>query len=278
MKETVVVLLVAGAVQAQGVMVVDVSGSVKRVQGAAVALYDELASGLGLVLEKGATLELMGLQGGETWRFQGPGQLQLKGGLPQGLKPVSVRKVAAALQGATAFRPGSYGQAGVVMMEKSAKGLGDGPSMPRPRLVVVLSPSTRLAWAPGAPGATFTFEVRGEEGPVARVVTARPEIRLPEGVALAAGRTYAWTVTATPRDLLAPPQSGRIRLADPEVRARMAAAQPSAQATFAERLLYASLLAQEGLDHDAREAWSALLRERPEDPVLRRLAEPDPEP
>lgn len=277
MKETVVVLLLAGALQAQGVLVVDVSGSVKRAEGPAVVLYDELGAGQGLVLEKGAILELMGLQGGETWRFQGPGRLLLKGGLLQGLKPVSVRKVAAALQGATGFRPGSYGQAGVVMMEKSAKHFGDGPSMPRTRMVAVLSPSTRLAWAPGTPGTTFTFELRGDAGVVAMVVTERPEIRLPEGVALASGRTYTWTVTATPRDLLAPPRSGRIRLATPELRARMAAVRPSAEATFSERLLYAALLAQEGLDHDAREAWVGLARERPEDPVLRRLAEPDPE-
>lgn len=277
MKETVVVLLVAGALQAQGVMVVDVSGSVKRAEGPAVVLYDELGSGQGLVLEKGAILELMGLQGGDTWRFQGPGRLLVKGGLPQGLKPVSVRKVAAALQGATEFRPGSYGQAGVVMMEKFAKQFGDGPSMPRTRTVAVLSPSSRLAWAPGAPGTTFTFELRGDAGAVAMVVTERPEIRLPEGVILASGRTYTWTVTATPRDLLAPPRSGRIRLAVPELRARMAAVRPSAEATFSERLLYAALLAQEGLDHDAREAWAGLAKERPEDPVLRRLAESDPE-
>lgn len=277
MKETVVVLLAVGALQAQGVMVVDVSGSVKRAEGPAVVLYDELGPGQGLVLEKGAILELMGLQGGETWRFQGPGRLLVKVGFPQGLKPVAVRKVAAALQGATGFRPGSYGQAGVVMMEKSAKGFGDGLPMPRARMVVVLSPSTRLAWAPGTPGTTFTFELRGDAGPVARVVTERPEIRLPEGVALASGGTYTWTVTATPRDLLAPPRSGRIRLAAPELRARMASLRPSAGAAFAERLLYASLLAQEGLDHDAREAWAGLARERPEDPVLRRLAEPDPE-
>lgn len=277
MRETVVMVLLAGALQAQGVMVVDVSGSVRRAEGSPVAAYDSLDSGQAVVLDKGATLELMGLQGGETWRFQGPGRLLVKEGLPQGLKPVAVRKVAAALQGATAFQPGAYGQAGVVMMEKSAKGPGSMPSLSRSRLVAVLSPSTRLAWAPAALGTTFSFELRDEGALVALVVTERPDIRLPEGVALAPGRTYTWTVTPSPRELLGAPRGGRIRLAPPEVQARLAAAKPSAEAAFADRLLFAALLAQEGLAHDAREAWGELARERPEDPVLRRLAEPDAE-
>ena len=44
MKGTVVVLLVAGALQAQSVMVVDVSGTVKRVRGGGVALYEEVVT------------------------------------------------------------------------------------------------------------------------------------------------------------------------------------------------------------------------------------------
>lgn len=272
MKGTVVVLLVAGALQAQSVMVVDVSGTVKRVRGGGVALYEELETGQGLVLEKGATLELMGLQGGEAWRFRGPGRLRLKAGIPVGLKPLSMRKVAAALQGATGFRPGSYGQAGVVMMEKSSRS-NKGDFAPRqPRAVPVLSARTPLAWVPGEAAAGFRFELRGPKGPVVELRTEGAQVRLPEAISLEEGVTYTWTATALPEHLLESPQKGNLRLAPAALRTRMEEARPADSAFFGERLLYAALLAQEGLVHDARQAWLTLAQERPEDPVLRRLA------
>jgi hypothetical protein len=54
---------------------------------------------------------------------------------------------------------------------------------------------------------------------------------------------------------------------------RVATARPKPGAAFSDRVLYAALLETEGLACEAQEAWTALAKERPEDPTLKQWAE-----
>ena len=61
--------------------------------------------------------------------------------------------------------------------------------------------------------------------------------------------------------------------ADAATAKRLAAARPAPGAPFSERLLYAVQLETAGLADEARQAWAALAKERPDDPGLKEWLE-----
>jgi len=99
-----------------------------------------------------------------------------------------------------------------------------------------------------------------------------PRLRLPDSVKLELGRSYSWSIEAQAVSGLVQSASAGFSLLDaPAVRA-IVAQRPTTEASFSERLLYASLLEEAGLKLDASAYWKTLARERPDDEMLQDLA------
>jgi hypothetical protein len=91
--------------------------------------------------------------------------------------------------------------------------------------------------------------------------TAKPSLKL------SASTVYTWTVM-TPRGAKA---EGRFETASPEAIATAEKSRASAR-SFSERVMHAFILQDLGATQDAKDAWSALSRERPDLPELAVLA------
>ncbi|MGE5616457.1 MAG: hypothetical protein ACM3X5_06040, partial [Bacillota bacterium] len=85
------------------------------------------------------------------------------------------------------------------------------------------------------------------------------------GLKLAPGTRYSWTVATTKGPL----GQAQFETLSSEAAARLPKARP---AGFAERVSYALLLEDVGARQEAREAWGALAKERPDMPELAALA------
>ena len=130
--------------------------------------------------------------------------------------------------------------------------------------IATLTPELR--WRAEAPAGAFTVSVsdangneiwRGNAGPV----SARP------GVKLAPATRYTWTVT-TPAGVLG---EAPFETLSAQALAKVEKSR-AARRSFSDRVLHAFLLQDVGATQDAREAWAALARERPDLPELAALA------
>src|SRR5262249_20429166 len=97
-------------------------------------------------------------------------------------------------------------------------------------------------------------------------------LRLPDNIKLPAGQSYTWSVTAQGASGLLQSASASFSLLDEASARAIAAQRPAADASFSERLLYASLLDNAGLKLAATAYWHALASERPGDETLEELA------
>ena len=123
----------------------------------------------------------------------------------------------------------------------------------------------QLRWR-AAPGAEYTVAVQDAAGRelwkgAARGDGARPDVKL------SAGQRYSWTL-ATARGPVGDAQFETLSM---EALRRVEKSRGGSR-TFGERVVHALLLQEVGAEQEARQAWSALARERPEMPELPALA------
>ena len=98
------------------------------------------------------------------------------------------------------------------------------------------------------------------------------ELRLPESVTLAEGKTYTWEVSTRQANGASFASFGDFTVASAALRAQAAKLKPSAGAPVSDRVAYAAWLGSQELNDDARAAWRQLSDERPDDPQLKALA------
>lgn len=103
---------------------------------------------------------------------------------------------------------------------------------------------------------------------------AVPEWTLPAGYKLPPGRSYAWTVEATPSEGKTVRGQARFSILDADVAARLEAESPKNDASFAYRLRHALTLEALGLNEESRNLWRELARERPGEVAVQERAQP----
>lgn len=263
-----VLLGAALAAQATGVaFVTDVRGAATIEGNGPVRFLAELAPGTRLLVGTGGAVTVTFAASGTEFTLAGPGEFALtpsevkadKGREPQR------RTVAALRDPGVATRTSQAATASVRM-----RGVGPAASpaavleYPVDARVATLRPVLRWKGAMSSEG--VTVRVRDEVGKEVWAAKMLPNVS-PPALRLAPATRYRWTVM-TPQGEL-PEASFETLPADAIERAERSRA---AAKSFSDRVLHAMLLQDLGAPQDAREAWAALSRERPDLPELAALA------
>ena len=137
----------------------------------------------------------------------------------------------------------------------------------------LLAAPEEFSWRPVFGAKTYRFRLSDASGQVLYEVTgdARTQ-RLPDTVILRMGQAYLWSVEALGSSGLTQSASAGFSLLDEAEARAINAKRPAVDASFSERLLYASLLENAGLKLAATTFWKGLASERPEDDMLRELS------
>jgi hypothetical protein len=239
--------------------VTDVDGGAQQA-GEPLKLLAEMSSGAEVDVAAGGRVVVFYFADGNEWTLAGPGRYRLATKAPEALRqaPAPQRKAAPVAYRQFKLRVDRIAQGGTVMRG------GDAAVLASPVDEVVLDRDVRFAWDATAPGATYRFELVDDTG--MRLVSTETKdtaMRLPEGLSLASGRTYYWSLRAT-EGSGAPAfyRATEFRIADDATAQRVKAAAPRAGATFSERALYVALLEDLGAKSAARTARRELAQER----------------
>ena len=237
----------------------DVKGSVTIEGDGVLAFLAELAAGTKLLVGSGASVAVTYGASGTEFTLAGPGEFRIderevsaeKGTRPARRAVTSLPDptiVARVSRAATA----SLRMRGIVPRAEAASAL----EYPVDTRVTTLQPLMRWRVDPAVEGAVVTLvDSNGRQiwKGSAKAGSARPSVKLSPASA------YRWTVV-TPKGMLG---EARFETLAAPLAAKAEKSRAAAK-TFPERVLHALLLQDIGASQEAREAWAALARERPD--------------
>lgn len=226
-------------------------------EGRKLAFLDELAPGTRLLLGSHASAAITYAASGAEFTLAGPGQFLLgpeEVTAERGSKPL--RRGVAALSGTSVVARASQSATASLRMRGLVPAAT--PAMlefPVSTRVATLRPSMR--WR-SSPGEEYTVALQDAAGREIWKGRGKAEGTLP-GPALGAATRYSWTV-ANSHGVLA---EGRFETLPSEAIGRAEKSRAGAR-TFSDRVVHALLLEEVGAEQEARDAWAALARERPD--------------
>ena len=261
------VALAVGAQAAEPVaFIADLRGNATIEGDGKLVFLAELPAGTKLLLGTGATVAVTYAATGSEFTIVGPGEFLVtpsevraeKGALP------SKRKVTTLSDPGVVARVSQSAAASLRMRGLAAPGAEAALVYPVNTRVATLQP--QLRWRGEAPADGFTVSVADASGKEIWKSSSKPTSARP-AVKLSPATSYTWTVM-TPTGRL-----GEAQFQTPaaEVVAKVEKSRSTAK-SFSDRVMHAFLLQDIGAAQDAREAWAALARERPDLPELAALA------
>jgi hypothetical protein len=247
--------------------VTDVQGEA-RVSGAGkVAFLAEFAPMTTLVLEKGARVTLIYSATGAEFALVGPGEFTIEAGEVRALKGAapSRRNVAVRPDATVVARVSQSATASIRMRSITPAPKAD-PNIlvyPRDTRISMLQPTLR--WS-SEKGKAYAIAVSGADGKeVWRGTANAGSIKV--GMKLSPGTHYKWSVSSGGTGL------GEVRFETLPSEAIAKAEKSRAGAkSFSDRTVHAFVLHDLGAAQEAKDAWAALYRERPDLPELAALA------
>jgi hypothetical protein len=232
------------------------------------ALLAEVAKGQKISVGKDSQIAVMYIASGKEFVLKGPGEFVVKDA------EIAAQNGPAPTARPTAWRPAgevrvqvAQASAASVRMRSVAPAKSEAPaSFPAQGAVATLQPTFRWKGEAKARG-DFMLLAPGEEKPVHIAKTLGESYRLP--VKLSPAREYAWSVAVAGNEVAA----GRFRTLPADKLARIEASRPAPTAEFSDRVMFALMLQEAGATQEAREAWTALSRERADLPELAAFAQ-----
>jgi hypothetical protein len=249
----------AARAEAPVAFVADVKGNATIEGDGTLVFLAELSTGTKLLLGSGATVAVIYGASGTEFTLAGPGAFRIdkaEVSAEKGARPA--RTTVAALPDPTVVArvsrtaTASLRMRGIVPPARAATAL----EYPVDTRVTSLQPEMRWKGDPAMEAATVILvDANGKEiwKASAKTVAIRPTVRL------APGTEYKWTVM-TPRGTLG---EARFETLSAPIAAKAEKSRAAAK-TFPDRVLHAILLQDIGASQEAREAWAALARERPD--------------
>lgn len=259
-------------------MTTDVQGTAWLVEGgksARLGLMAYLAAGATLRLDAGAKVSVTYFAKPHEFSLSGPAQavidpdrLRMLSGVAPSMRNLDQNKVAAGQQ----FSAKQRERQTVATFEMKAFVPGS-LQLRQPVDTRLPAAPEEFSWRPLLGAKSYRFQLKDAQGAILySTESASRSLRLPESVKLPAGQSYAWTVDAQDASGERQSASAEFSLVDAATAVRLDAQRPGANASFSERLLYASLLENAGLKTAAQTWWKTLAAERPEDDLLQELA------
>lgn len=266
-------LLFTGIALAEPVaMVTDASQGVSVLDGGKttkLALLDYLEPGMTLRLDAGASLSVTFFAKSVEYRFSGPARLTVQQdrlavseGKPE-VHAVSLNQAATARKYTLAQRE-SVAQA-VYEMRAVRPGL----RLEDPVDTRVIGDDVVLGWDGPQSAGGYQLSLYDASKQLLHQVSLNDRSWMPPAGLLKAGGSYEWEVRASLGNGEVLTARGSFSVADSAAAGMARKQQPSANASFSERVLYALQLEEEGFRYDARRIWKVLAKERPDDTVVR---------
>lgn len=268
----------AGAAELDPIaMTTDVQGTAWLVDGGKqtrLGLMSYLTSGTNLRLEAGARVAITYFAAPREFTLSGPANAVVEGdrvralsGSSPALKNLDQNQVAAGQK----FSARQRERQAVATFEMKSFDPGS-LQLRQPVDTRLLAAPDEFSWRPvfGAKGYRFRLSDAGGQVLYEASGEARKQ-QLPDTVTLRMGHAYSWSVEALGSSGLTQTASAGFSLLDEAEARAITDRRPAAEASFSERLLYASLLENTGLKLAATKYWKALASERPDDDMLREL-------
>jgi hypothetical protein len=274
------VALILPFTAAAGVLVTDVGGRVAlEGQTAAenVQLMAELGDGSSIKLDSGARLVAVDLNSGREYVFTAPGRYRIDKSGPHAIDTGKVEVVAlpASKLPVVKIATGRVAQATLVM-----RGTRKAPTMQpesvSPVNTAALTTTPTLLWPTisEASGIRITLFDRSGKQLLQTAVSNVSTFPIPTEGKLQMGGHYRWQARGERDGQPLAEYGGEFSVLTSDEAARLKRFQPTANAEFSRRALYAALLMEAGAREEARKLWLELRAERPEDPALAKLAQP----
>lgn len=270
-----------------GLLITEVVGQVEVGSTSRTPLktLDEVPDGAWLTLPAGARVVAVELSSGHEFQLRGGGRYRVAAdGLrsEQG-EPVPPRALPANNLPAIKIAPGRVAQATIVMRSVMPRPDGFGEAIdefaPAPQHLVapvrttVVSTTPTLRWKAVELAKTYRITLNTPfSSSVFLAGAEQTEFTVPADQALPPGSACSWRLEARLDQQTVADETGRFRVAPAAAIDRLNRLKPGADATFAERVLYAAQLQEAGARDEASALWQTLSAERPDDEGLRRAA------
>jgi hypothetical protein len=238
--------------------VADLNGNATIEGNGRLAFLAELFPGTRLLLGTGASVAVTYAMSGNEFTIVGPGEFVVTATeirVDRGLRP-TLRSIVALQDAGVVSRASKTATASLRMRGLATEGTARGAlEYPVNTRIATLQPTLR--WQ--GDGTASVADAQGKE--VWKGGASRPHVKLAPATA------YTWNVM-TPKGQLG---EARFETLSAEAIARAEKSRASAR-NFSERVMHALVLQDLGATQDARDAWAALARERPDLPELAVLA------
>jgi hypothetical protein len=260
-------LLAAAAFVAQAAdpvaFVADLQGNATIEGNGKVSFLAELPAGTRLLLGTGATVAITYASSGAEYTVSGPGEFLVAASEVKAERGAAPKKrtVAVLPDAAVIAKMSRTANASLRMRGINPRGTGQvALEYPVNTRVATLQPTLRWSGEPTAD--QFDVAVLDPTGKEVWKGNVKPPMAKP-AVKLSPATIYTWTVM-TPKGAKA---EGRFETASAADMARAEKSRAAAK-SFSDRVMHAFVLQDIGATQDAREAWAALSRERPDIPEL----------
>lgn len=256
-------------------MVTDLSGKGTAGTGKTMrplTILGEVGGGEEVVLEQGARMTVAYVKGAGEFQMTGPARMSMdatgpavKAGAPAVRRASPIAAEAIKLEGANA----SVIQAAVRMRDIPAAGVA--VRSPDGKL---LEPPARYEWKTLEKDQTFAFEIiDGATGKTMVEADVKGgEFAPPAALQFLVDKTYTWSIEYDTGRGGRQTVTAQFTLAGDAERDYFRKLRPAADASFSDRLMYASLMEQAGFTSEAAGLWRVLAAERPESAELRAKA------
>jgi len=244
-------------------MVMDLQGTVTA-NDKPVALLAELDVNTALVVANQSSVTLVYLNTGQEYVLTGPKQATLK---EQNLliagKTVEGKTLLASAEG---LASGNYSQAAIVM--RSGKPKQKKLAIYSPASTGILETNPTLIWQNMGKGFQYHIEVLSENGDsLFETETSQTSIAVPDNVSLPRKELLNWEVEAN-RGSITYYNMADFFIASIEDGKQIEAARPAKNDKFARQILFAWMLENKGITHEAQKYWQMLAKQRPNDKVI----------
>jgi hypothetical protein len=257
-----------------GLLVTDVAGKAEIEGKGPIATLAEIPDGASLSLAPNAQLVAVDLVSGREYMLKGNARYIITAAGPKTAdgKPVDAKPLPAKNLPEVKVATGKVAQATLVMRSIRKFNV---PVLHAPARTTVVTLHPTFQWGNVEGASNYRMLLKAQEGgtPWETTVTAN-ELTPGQDRALSPGVRYTWRIEALGADgRTISDASASFSVAPAEVIKRLEDLRPAADAPFGRRVLYASQLREAGAIADAQALWKILARERPDDEVLKALAE-----
>lgn len=257
-------------------MTTDVQGKAWIVEGGKqtpLGIMAYLPSGAKLHLDKGARVSVTYFTQPREYTLNGPTQATLEANQPRsdsGSSNIVRRSLDPAQNTATQqYSARQRDHQTLATFEMKAMGT---LQLGQPVDTKLIDRPTTFTWQALASAKHYTFTLRNAQGTTLyQGDSTTPQIALPARVKLDAGQNYRWTVEAVDANGERQSASTEFSLLDIANRKSLEQRKPGANASFSDRLIYATMLDNAGVTQEANTYWKALAKERPQDETLQQL-------